>query len=49
MVFETKTQMVTAPTQLGLAADGCGALGNAAGAAGWSITKSIADVGCKYL
>ena len=49
MVFETKTQMVTAPTQLGLAADGCGALGNAAGRAGWSITKSIADVGCKYL
>ena len=49
MVFETKTQMATAPTQLGLAADGCSALGNAAGAAGWSITQGIANVGCKYL
>ena len=50
MVFETKNvQMATAPTQLGLAADGCSALGNAAGAAGWSITQGIANVGCKYL
>ena len=49
MVFETPTQMATAPTQLGLAQDGCNALGNAAGNAGWNITAGIAGVACKVL